>query len=293
LLSGGALAAPELAQRVSAPAAPGARDAIAPPGAPGPRRVAAFAWLRPRDGVLVISGPATDFGYRIDRLHVTEGEMVEAGQPLAELDVKAERAASLAVAASQALEAQVNAQYAARELARKQALFHARTAAISARDLDAAQVAAASAQAKFETAESQRDHAQIMLDQATIRAPAAGMILRIMKHAGEGFTPGQGLIELGEVSHMQAVAEVFETDARDVRPGEKAEFSSPALPHPVAGVVLRIEPRTDRVSLYQTNAAAHAESRVVRVVISLNDDPVVRRLTGLQGIVRITASAGS
>jgi HlyD family secretion protein len=258
-----------------------------------PERVAAFAWIRPQEGVLVIAGPANDFGYRIAHLGVKEGDMVKAGQPLAELDVKRERAATLAVTTAKVEEAKVNAEYTGRQLARKEALFGTSAHPVSVQELDTAKESAGLARARLETAKRQRAYAQIMLDQATIRAPAAGMVLHVLKHEGEGFTPGQGLVELGQVTHMEAVAEVFETDVRFVKPGQAATFKSPALPAPIEGKVLRILPKTERVSLYQTNAAANTEARVVRVIVALKDIPEVRRLTGLQGIVTIVTSTGS
>jgi len=103
-------------------------------GRPNPERVSAFAWIRPQDGLLVLTGPSTDFGYRIVHLDVEEGDMVETGQLLAELDVKRERAASLAVAKAQVHQAEVDADFADRELVRKEKLVQMRTPAISAED---------------------------------------------------------------------------------------------------------------------------------------------------------------
>lgn len=254
---------------------------------PAPDRISAFAWIRPRDGVLVLTGPSSEFGYRITHLDVREGDMVEQGQPLAELDVQRERAASLAVARTRVREAQVNADFTAQELARKEKVINTRPLPISVEDFDATRHRAHLAEAKLEAAKREASYAEIRLDQATIRAPAAGLVLRLLKHEGEGFSPGEGVIELGQVAHMQAVAEVFETHVRFVRPGQRATFDSSALAHAVHGKVLRIMPRLDRIKLYETNAAKNTETRVVRVVIGLDDDPAIRTLTGLQGIVTI------
>lgn len=252
-----------------------------------PAHVSAFARLRPRNGVLVLVGPATDFAFRVDHLDVSEGEMVVAGQPLAELDVKKERAANLAVAKAQVQEAQTQAFFAEREFARKQKLYVDGTRVISLQEYDQAHETAQLAQAKVETAKRQLAYAQVMLDQATIRAPLAGMVLRILKRPGEGVSADNGFIELGDVAHMEAVAEVFETNARFVRPHQKAVFDSPALSHPAEGTVLRILPKVSRVSLYSTDAAQNTEARVVEVVVALHKDPTIGILTGLQGKVII------
>lgn len=258
-----------------------------------PSRVSAFARIRPRGGVLILAGPTTDYGFRIAHIDVKEGDMVVAGQPLAELDVKRERTARLAVAEAQVQEASVTAKFASRQLSRKERLFAANASAISIQDLDTAREAAQAAIAKLAVAKRQQNYAQVMLEQATIRAPVAGMVLRILKHEGEGVAAGKGLMELGQVAHMQAVAEVFETNIRFVKPGQRATFKSPALAHAAKGTVLRIMPKVDRVSLYSTNPAENTEARVIRVVIALDDNPAVRRLSGLQGTAIIDTAAGS
>lgn len=271
----------------------GVASAGTPGAASAPRTVSAFARLRPRDGVRVLTGPTTDFAFRIGRIDVHEGEMVRAGQPLAELDMKAERAASLALASAQVREAEVRLKFASRELDRRERLARASSPAISQERLDQARDAAESAQAQLETARRRVATARILLDQATLRAPIAGMILHILKRAGEGISPDRGLIEMGDVRHMEAVAEVFETDVRFVEPGQPAEFRSPALAAAVEGHVLRILPKVRRARLYSTDAAENTEARVVDVIIALDDDPAVRRLTGLQGIAIIRVSGGA
>ncbi len=259
----------------------------------GPARVSAFARLRPLDGVITVAGPTSDFGFRVDRLDIHEGDEAKAGQPLAELDVKRERDASLAVAAAQMREAKIAADFAQRELARKQKLVGLNANAVSAQDLDAAQQAFDAASAKYDTATRQRDYARVLADQAIIRAPAAGMVLKVLVREGEGLASGAGLLQLGEVDQMQAVAEVFETDARFIKPGQEARFESRALPHPAHGRVLDVRPMVDRLTLYSPDAARNTEARIVEVIVSLDDDPALRRLTGLQGTVVIATSQGS
>lgn len=272
--------------------------ATAAPGFPSrdgatPRTVSAFARLRPGNGVRVLSGPTTDFAFRIAHVDVREGQMVKAGQPLAELDMKAERAANLALAAAQVDEAEVTLRYAAKERDRRETLARASTSLISRETLDQAREAAQTAFARLETARRREAYARILLEQATIRAPIDGMVLRILKREGEGVSPDRGLIELGDVRHMEAVAEVFETSAPFVKPGQTAEFRSPALGHPVAGHVVRVMPQVRRARLYSTDAAENTEARVVDVIIALDDDALVRSMTGLQGTAIIHVSPAS
>ena len=269
-------------------------EATAPSSATAPpSHISAFARIRPRDGVRVLVGPATDFAFRVAHIDVREGEIVVAGQPLAELDVKSERAANLAVSEAQVREAETDAYFASREFSRNEKLYSSSSKAISLQEFDRAHDAAQMALAKLETAKQQQAYAQVMLNNATIRAPVPGMVLHILRHEGEGISADNGLIELGEVAHMEAVAEVFETNARFVKPGQKVVFDSPALSRSVKGTVLRILPKVNRISLYSTNAAENTEARVIQVIVALADDPEIRMLTGLQGTVIISMAGDS
>lgn len=253
--------------------------------------IGAFARLRPANGVHILSGPATDYAFRIARIAVQEGEMVHAGRVLVELDVRTERQARLALSAAETAEAEIAVKYADRDLDRDQKLYAGNAHAISAKQLDDAREADATARARLETARRQQALAQIQLDQATISSPINGMVLKILKREGEGISAGSGVIEVGDVNHMEAVAEVFETGIARIRPGQPAVFSSPALAAPARGKVRRIMPRVQRTTLYSSNAAENTEARVVDVVIALDNDPALRTLTDLQGTVRIDVSA--
>ncbi|MCG8457657.1 MAG: HlyD family efflux transporter periplasmic adaptor subunit, partial [Holophagales bacterium] len=75
--------------------------------------------------------------------------------------------------------------------------------------------------AEIAVAESELATARADLGTAVARAPRAGQVLRI--HARPGERPGEkGLLELGDVSRMQAVAEVFEGDLGRVAGGAAA-----------------------------------------------------------------------
>ncbi|MEO1083616.1 MAG: hypothetical protein AAFY88_05190, partial [Acidobacteriota bacterium] len=65
--------------------------------------------------------------------------------------------------------------------------------------------------AEVAVAEAAASTARADLDAAQVRAPRAGTVLRI--HSRPGELPGSdGLLELGDLSQLQAVAEVFEGD---------------------------------------------------------------------------------
>jgi hypothetical protein len=83
------------------------------------------------------------------------------------------------------------------------------------------------------------------------------------------------------------------TNRAPYEPGQEARFESRALPHPAHGRVLDVRPMVDRLTLYSPDAARNTEARIVEVIVSLDDDPALRRMTGLQGTVVIATSQGS
>ncbi len=259
-------------------------------GTPAKLRVTAFARLEPHDGVLTLSGPSTDFAFRVDRLAAAAGDMVKKGQPLAILDIAAQRAGELAVADSDVTLAEVQLDYAKKRLERRRQLQATSSPGLSREDFDTVDNAWQVAQVALARARQQRNLAAVLLDQSTIRAPTDGMVLRILKRDGEGVSANDGILEFGDVEHMEAVGEVFETDGPLVRLGAHATFSSPGLTVPVAGTVRFIAPKVDRISVFSPDPARNTEARIIRVYVALDDSPALRRLTNLQGSVAIDAA---
>jgi multidrug efflux pump subunit AcrA (membrane-fusion protein) len=253
------------------------------------KRVSAFARLEPREGVRTLTGPSTDFAFRVDQLRVTPGAMVKKGEPLAILDIAKQRAAELAIADADVNLAKVQLDLAQKKLERRRALMVSSSPSLSREDMDTADNAYAVAKATLIKLQRQRDLQAVLTEQSTIRAPDDGMVLRILKQEGEGVSANDGILEFGDVLHMEAVAEVFETDGRLVHPGARVTFTSPALASPIAGTVRFVAPKIDRMSIYSSDPASNTEGRVIRVYVSLEDSVAVRRLTGLQGMASIEA----
>jgi len=123
-----------------------------------------------------------------------------------------------------------------------------------------------------------------------IRSPINGMVLKIYARAGEAVPATTGIVEIGDVDNMEAVAEVYETDIKYVKKGQSAIFKSPALSKPLQGTVRRIAPSLTRVAIYSSNPMPHTESRIVKVFITLKDNAVAARFINLQGTLLIDTS---
>jgi len=131
------------------------------------------------------------------------------------------------------------------------------------------------------------------LEQAEIRAPLDGRVLKVVTRPGEA-TGARPILQLGDTRAMSVVAEVYETDRGRVRPGQRAEITSPALPEghsPLRGTVERIGWTIAKNDVLGLDPAADAFARVVEVRIRLDpeDGAAVSHLTNLQIEARIDA----
>jgi len=98
----------------------------------------------------------------------------------------------------------------------------------------------------------------------------------------------EGVVELGRTDKMYAVAEVYETDIINVKPGQQARVLSPALPAPLSGTVESIGLKVGRMDVLGLDPVAQADARVIEVHILLDEPKAVSHLTNLQVEVEIT-----
>ena len=116
----------------------------------------------------------------------------------------------------------------------------------------------------------------------TVRAPADGVVMTIRTAVGAGVAPGgDALLELGDPTRLQVVAQVPESDLRRVAVGQEAEVELPALG---ARVMARVENFNPRVDL---------ESRRIQVYLALAKRPDRLRAGMMAQIaLRVRAEAG-
>jgi HlyD family secretion protein len=128
--------------------------------------------------------------------------------------------------------------------------------------------------------------AQARVERTVLRAPISGMILRILTHPGES-TGTQPILKMGHTRQMYAVAEVYETDVRLVRLDQRATVTSPALPEPLSGTVVRVGNMIAKNDVLAVDPAAATDVRVVEVKIRLDHSESAARLINLQVVVHI------
>jgi HlyD family secretion protein len=257
--------------------------------------VNASGWIRPHRRVEV----QADIMGRIIELNVKEGDVVQRGQVLLRIDpTQFEAAAARARAAvSEALarEAQTKANLLQAErayerfaqlaqsdeqLVSRQQLEEAETEMLVQRELLTA--------AGFGVQQSRGalDEARDRLSKTVIRAPMNGMITRLNVEEGStaivGTTnnPGSILLTVADLSTMEAVVRVDETDVPDIHVGDSAAVTIDAFPRQqFTGRVSEISYSSVRSPLQQgaTTATQGGQAIDYEIVVTLDNPPTSLR----------------
>lgn len=162
---------------------------------------------------------------------VTEGDRVQPGQVIAQLDAQdldvSVRSAQAALESARAAlaQAKANREKASRDLARMREL--SREGASTRQQLDAAVAAAAvgraqvdAAAAQVHQAESALAQAQLTRSYAVIRSPQAGQVTEKIHRPGEMVTVGTAVVTIADLDTLKVHAAVDETRVGAVRPGD-------------------------------------------------------------------------
>lgn len=246
----------------------------------------------------VVSAPVSG---RVLRLTLEPGDAVSAGRtPLVTfrpassslLDERTRAEVQARVSAAQAAQrgarveqerARAQADQTDRDLARARQLLAA--GATSRQQVEAAELAqttarqtVARAAAALRTADADLRLARAGLmrpgDDATgativLTSPIDGVVLRRLRESEAVVPPGEALIEVGDVTTLEVVADYLSTDAVRIRPGQPAEISRWGGGTPLAGRVRLVEP-----SGFTKVSALGVEEQRVNVIVDI-DDPAL------------------
>jgi HlyD family secretion protein len=172
----------------------------------------------------------------------------------------------------------------------------------AARAVDAAKANVRLAQENLELAtkvdqsvaiEMERKVAEESRDQSILRAPQVEggstqfSVLRILMQPGE-FVAQIPILEIGDLSRMGAIAEVYEADAKEIVVGQSATIRSPAFAGKfgdgasgsggIRGKVTRVGTMISSPGLSNRNPLAPSDRSVVEVVVEI--DPGDKEATG-------------
>lgn len=145
------------------------------------------------------------------------------------------------------------------------------------------------AQSEVKSAMTAIKQAKADMDLTYIKSPINGKILKIHARTGEVISTS-GFAEVGKISQMFVVAEVYQTDIQKVRIGQKATITSTAFSNPLQGTVSEIGWQIDKQNIFSLNPGSDTDRKIVQVKIRLDnpaDSKRVARLTNLQVDVAI------
>ena len=144
------------------------------------------------------------------------------------------------------------------------------------------------AQAEVNSAIASVKKAQAELALAYVRSPRDGQVLKIHTWDGE-IVGNNGIVELGQTNQMVAVAEVYETDVKRLKIGQKAIITNGAFTGEAIGRVKEIGLQIYKNNVLNTDPTAAADARIVEVKIQLDpaSSPKVQAFTNLEVTVAI------
>jgi HlyD family secretion protein len=209
---------------------------------------------------------------QIVRMTVETGSEVKAGELLVQLETRdVQNQFDQAQADLNAAEAKLKVSEAQKK--RADDLFAQRI--ITATENETAQLDYANSQAQVIRARTSVDLAQQRLDDATVRAPGAGVIIEktvslgmVIASATNSASGGTTLLKMADLSLVRMRALFNETDIGSVQPGQPTTVIVDAYPdRPFRGIVDKIEPQA-----------------VVQQSVTMF--PVLIRLTNLDGLLK-------
>lgn len=192
---------------------------------------------------------SSDVMGRVTELTVREGDEVEAGQVVLTVDPSQLRAlvsrarATLSQAEAEVAREEANLLQAERELARLEGIVEQDPDLVSLQAVEEAATAVevqdallTSARFGAEQAEAELAEASDQLAKTTIRAPISGTVIRLNIEEGETAVvgtmnnPGSLLLTIGDLSGIEAVMAVDETDIPHITVGDTAVVELDAFP---------------------------------------------------------------
>jgi HlyD family secretion protein len=250
----------------------------------------------------VVSAPVTG---RLQRIELEPGDPVVRGKtvlarlapaesPLIDPRTRSELAAAVDAARAAVGQAQAERDRAAAALdrarttaRRQQALNEA--GAVARDSLDAAETALKATEEALRAAEFTvtRTESELQLARARLQAPSGGgrtvdvvapvdgVVLKRLRESESVVPVGEPLLEIGDPSRIEIVADLLSTDAVRIPPGAPVIIEQWGGPHPLHGVVRRVEP-----SGFMKVSALGVEEQRVNVLIDVPQLPPEARQLG-------------
>ncbi|MBX3630964.1 MAG: efflux RND transporter periplasmic adaptor subunit [Nitrosomonas sp.] len=251
-------------------------------GVPGNNQgIGALGHIEPRSRVIKVSHNAGPEGTRVEQLFYSEGDRVKSGDALAVLSEHDKKTAEMEAAGTRinVLKAQRDAEQIAltfnrKEHLRYQSLKQDSMASISL--ADAKYLAFAQSEANLRRLSAEIAHAESeqrvsveALKNTRIYAPISGTILKILAWPGERIKDG-GLLEMADLTQLDVVAEVYESDLIQVKVGQKAYISAKGFNQVYTAEVRELGYMVRKNDLNDTDPLSDKDNRIIEVRLTLD-----------------------
>ena len=130
--------------------------------------------------------------------------------------------------------------------------------------------------------------AQTELNQAYIRSPITGKVIKVNTRIGEQISD-QGIVDLAETDRMEVIAEIYQSDIGLIREGQTATITGSAFKGEVSGKVRLIALKVDQQNIFSNQPGENFDRKVISVRIALDreNSQKVAGLTNSQVTVTI------
>lgn len=134
-----------------------------------------------------------------------------------------------------------------------------------------------SARFAVRAAEQEVENARLLLERGTAEAgaervvvssPVAGRVLRVMQESEAAVQPGSPVLEVGDLTNLEVVADLLSADAIQVQPGQRAEIDRWGGEEVLVARVRRVEP-----AAFTRVSALGIEEQRVNVLLDLESEP--------------------
>jgi len=234
-----------------------------------------------------------DVSGRIVELRIVEGEMVTVGDTLLVIDPATFRSAlqraqaALSSAQASAAQARANRDQAHRQLERTRRIRAQNPELISDSELETAETTFEVQEALYQASEHMVEQSRANVQEArdrlaktVIQAPMSGRVTRLNVELGETAivgtmnNPGTVLLTVADLSEMEAVVEVDETDIPQIELGDSASIEIDAFPDRVfTGRVTEIGHSSIQGGALGLSGSTSDQSVDFEVVIRLDEPP--------------------
>lgn len=203
----------------------------------------------------------------VRQIMVKAGDRVRVGQPLVQIDPDRQQASAVTVESQRAAR-EADLTLAQQQLTRAQQLFAG--GAVSRADLDQAEAAQKSAQARLIAIQSQIRETQVELGYYRVTAPAAGVVGDIPVRPGDRVTPSTIITTIDQAAGLEAYINVPLERASDIRQGLTVELldgtGNVVASNPITFVAPRADEATQSVLVKATLRQPPPGLRVMQYV---------------------------